>query len=170
MKKLLFIIVFAFGLSNAFAQTDTIKSNKPIPFRCYATNVGQIEPLIIINSKIAPKAYLEGFNPSEIDSLRVLKDASATALYGSRGANGVILVWMKKNIQWASLQALFNEYHINQADQKLPIFFKDIEVETDLILIDPKRKLVFEVQTGASKKLRNLSIVDKYLNITDREY
>jgi len=39
---------------------------------------------------------LSYLNPSEIASVQVLKDASATAIYGSRGANGVIMVTTKK--------------------------------------------------------------------------
>lgn len=39
---------------------------------------------------------LNGINPSDIESMQVLKDASATAIYGSRGANGVILITTKK--------------------------------------------------------------------------
>lgn len=39
---------------------------------------------------------LSGLNPDDIESMSVLKDASATAIYGSRGANGVILVTTKK--------------------------------------------------------------------------
>lgn len=39
---------------------------------------------------------LESLNPSDIESVEVLKDASATAIYGSRGANGVILITTKK--------------------------------------------------------------------------
>lgn len=39
---------------------------------------------------------LESLNPSDIESIEVLKDASATAIYGSRGANGVVLVTTKK--------------------------------------------------------------------------
>lgn len=35
-------------------------------------------------------------NPADIQSIEVLKDASATAIYGSRGANGVVLVTTKK--------------------------------------------------------------------------
>jgi iron complex outermembrane receptor protein len=35
-------------------------------------------------------------NPQDIESIDVLKDASATAIYGSRGANGVILITTKK--------------------------------------------------------------------------
>jgi TonB-dependent starch-binding outer membrane protein SusC len=38
-------------------------------------------------------------NPSDIESIEVLKDADATAIYGSRGANGVILITTKKGVQ-----------------------------------------------------------------------
>ena len=39
---------------------------------------------------------LNDINPNDIESMEILKDASATAIYGSRGANGVILVTTKK--------------------------------------------------------------------------
>ncbi len=39
---------------------------------------------------------LSGFNPNDIESIEVLKDASATAIYGSRAANGVILITTKR--------------------------------------------------------------------------
>lgn len=39
---------------------------------------------------------LNSINPSDIESMEVLKDASATAIYGSRAANGVILITTKK--------------------------------------------------------------------------
>jgi TonB-linked SusC/RagA family outer membrane protein len=39
---------------------------------------------------------LNGINPSDLESIEVLKDADATAIYGSRGANGVVLITTKK--------------------------------------------------------------------------
>ena len=39
---------------------------------------------------------LSAINPNDIEDITVLKDASATAIYGSRGANGVILITTKK--------------------------------------------------------------------------
>ena len=41
---------------------------------------------------------LNGINPRDIESIQVLKDASATAIYGSRGANGVVLITTKKGV------------------------------------------------------------------------
>ncbi|WPP51790.1 TonB-dependent receptor [Catalinimonas niigatensis] len=44
----------------------------------------------------SPRNPLNSLNPNDIESIEILKDASATAIYGSRGANGVILVTTKK--------------------------------------------------------------------------
>jgi TonB-linked SusC/RagA family outer membrane protein len=43
-----------------------------------------------------PQSPLNGINPNDIESIEVLKDADATAIYGSRGANGVVLITTKK--------------------------------------------------------------------------
>ena len=53
------------------------------------------QPLWVVDGVIrSDGAY--GLNPSDIQSIQILKDASSTAIYGSRGANGVILVTTKK--------------------------------------------------------------------------
>ncbi|GHT12705.1 SusC/RagA family TonB-linked outer membrane protein [Bacteroidia bacterium] len=56
------------------------------------SNVG---PLYVVDGMILDGSQRE-FNVSDIESMQVLKDASATALYGARGANGVIIVTTKK--------------------------------------------------------------------------
>lgn len=52
-------------------------------------------PLYIIDGKITEDVDLKTLSPDQIESVSVLKDASATAIYGSRGANGVIIVTTK---------------------------------------------------------------------------
>ncbi|MDP4271805.1 MAG: TonB-dependent receptor plug domain-containing protein [Bacteroidota bacterium] len=54
------------------------------------------DPLIILDD-IPYSGLLSTLNPNDIKSIDVLKDASATAIYGVRGANGVILITTKKN-------------------------------------------------------------------------
>ena len=44
------------------------------------------------------QSILSSFNPNDIESIEVLKDASATSIYGSRAANGVILITTKKGV------------------------------------------------------------------------
>jgi TonB-dependent SusC/RagA subfamily outer membrane receptor len=53
------------------------------------------EPLYVVDG-FAGVGNLTSINPNDIQSIEVLKDASATAIYGSRGANGVILITTKK--------------------------------------------------------------------------
>lgn len=48
------------------------------------------------NSSLGANSPLNSINPNDIESIEVLKDADATAIYGSRGANGVILITTKK--------------------------------------------------------------------------
>ena len=52
-------------------------------------------PLYIIDG-VPSESGLQGLNPTDIESIDVLKDASSTAIYGSRGANGVVLITLKK--------------------------------------------------------------------------
>lgn len=64
-------------------------------------------PLVVIDGFIG--GSLQSLNPSDIQSIEVLKDASATAVYGSRGANGVILV-TTKNPEKDKLTVSFNAF------------------------------------------------------------
>lgn len=51
--------------------------------------------IVGFNSNRTPRNPMSTINPADIESLEVLKDASATAIYGSRGANGVVLITTK---------------------------------------------------------------------------
>jgi TonB-linked SusC/RagA family outer membrane protein len=78
------------------------------------------EPLYVVDG-IPISGSLQDFNPSDIESIDVLKDAAATAIYGSRGANGVILVTMKKGPRDGALHATYSGdmYYGNQAPVRL---------------------------------------------------
>ena len=58
-------------------------------------NLGTSSPLYVIDGIISSSG-LDGINPSDIQSMEILKDASSTAIYGSRGSNGVILITTKQ--------------------------------------------------------------------------
>jgi len=59
--------------------------------------LGSEEPLFVIDGMVVQSAdgALDGINPNTIESITVLKNADETAIYGSRGANGVILIKTK---------------------------------------------------------------------------
>ena len=54
------------------------------------------EPLIVIDGLVSDNASFNKLNPSDIENVSVLKDAGTAAIYGSRAANGVLLVTTKK--------------------------------------------------------------------------
>ncbi|PVD52826.1 TonB-dependent receptor [Terrimonas sp.] len=79
-------------------------SNNPLfvidGFLFFSDNASTKAGLGGIEGELNPLAFL---NPSDIESIEVLKDVSATAIYGSRGSNGVILITTKKGKKGGSL-------------------------------------------------------------------
>lgn len=57
---------------------------------------GNVEPLLIVDGVSSPGISLQALNPNDIESITVLKDAAAAAIYGAQAAGGVILVTSKK--------------------------------------------------------------------------
>ena len=53
-------------------------------------------PLYIVDDVPISQSNINSINPEDIESVQVLKDASSTALYGVRGANGVVVIKTKK--------------------------------------------------------------------------
>ncbi|WPR73835.1 TonB-dependent receptor [Algoriphagus sp. NG3] len=68
----------------------------PIRIRGVRTIAGGNSPLFVVDGVPLISGGIESINPNDIESMEVLKDASATAIYGSRGANGVVLISTRK--------------------------------------------------------------------------
>jgi iron complex outermembrane receptor protein len=88
--------------------------------------IGGNDPLVVIDGIQGNMGLLQQLPPSEIQSIDVLKDASATAVYGSRGAAGVILVTTKKgqagktSVEYsgvASVETIARQYEMLTADE-----------------------------------------------------
>lgn len=60
------------------------------------------------------QSILNSFNPNDIQSIDVLKDASATSIYGSRAANGVILITTKRGSEGALKVQYSNNFSIQK--------------------------------------------------------
>mgnify|MGYP000572700578 CR=1 FL=1 len=68
-------------------------------------------PLILIDGM---EGDMNSINPNDIESIEILKDASATAIYGARGANGVVLITTKRGTQDTKV-----EYNMNMSFQTI---------------------------------------------------
>lgn len=80
-----------------------------------------IDPLILIDGVESSKLDLARMTPEDIESFSVMKDASATAMYGARGANGVILVTTKKGQEGSVYTSFRYETVVSSPTQKIDV-------------------------------------------------
>jgi len=83
-----------------------------------AGNLGASEPN---NQIISNTNVLSTISPSDIESIEILKDASATAIYGSRGANGVVLITTKKGKEGKGKVSLNIAYGFSEVINKIEL-------------------------------------------------
>ncbi|GAA3611429.1 TonB-dependent receptor [Flavivirga amylovorans] len=83
-------------------------ANVSIRIRGVSSINGGSNPLIIIDG--AQGVSIGDVHPNDIQSMEVLKDASATAIYGSRGASGVILITTKKGVKGSKPSISYNMF------------------------------------------------------------
>jgi TonB-linked SusC/RagA family outer membrane protein len=79
------------------------------------------EPLYVIDG-IPTIGGLEDINPQDISSMEVLKDASATAIYGSRGSNGVVLITTKRGGAGKTVVSVDSYYGVSEELGKIEVF------------------------------------------------
>ncbi|MDF7814195.1 TonB-dependent receptor [Hymenobacter sp. YC55] len=90
---------------------------------------GSNSPLLVVDGYPWGEAgNLKQINPDDIESIEVLKDASAAAIYGSRGANGVILVTTKKGKAGKTRITLSTLNTISSLPSKLDVWSDPVDV------------------------------------------
>ncbi|NER14972.1 SusC/RagA family TonB-linked outer membrane protein [Leptobacterium flavescens] len=117
---------------NITTNTGQPGGNSTINLRGITSINGNSEPLFIIDGAPVDEDNFRSLNPNEIASVSVLKDAGATAIYGNRGANGVIIVKTKKGsfnsglkinyqgqVSFSELQD--NDYDLTNAQEQLEL-------------------------------------------------
>ncbi len=82
---------------------------------------GKVDPLILIDNIELSSDDLSRLSPDDIESFSILKDAAATSLYGSRGANGVIMVKTKEGREGPTRVSARIETSISEATDMVDI-------------------------------------------------
>jgi len=108
------------GISSVQSSGEPGHDASTIRIRGIATlNSSGYDPLIVIDGIQSTSAMFNALDANEIESISVLKDASSTAVYGVKGANGVIIVTTKKG-ESGKPKINFNyRYGISQISSKL---------------------------------------------------
>lgn len=86
---------------------------------------GNSQPLYVVDG-VPVGTSVRDFNPNDIESVQVLKDASAGAIYGSRAANGVIIITTKQGRKDSPLRVEYNGYYgIDENWQRMPVLERE---------------------------------------------
>jgi TonB-dependent starch-binding outer membrane protein SusC len=92
------------------------------------------EPLYVVDG--VPTSDTRALNPSDIESISILKDASSAAIYGAQGANGVVLITTKKGKTERPVVSLDAYYGFSQVWNTLPVLngeqYRDLMTEMGL--------------------------------------
>ncbi len=95
--------------------------------------INDAEPLIVIDG--VPAGNINDVNPNDIASMEVLKDASSSAIYGTRAANGVIIITTKKGNYGEKLRTSVNVYRgVSNSIRNIPML-----TAPDLVMLKKER-------------------------------
>lgn len=105
------------ALQGKVAGVDITSNERPgtvgtINIRGVRSLTASNSPLFVVDGIPLITGGIENINPSDIESIDILKDASATAIYGSRGANGVVIVTTKQGRPGKVTLNLYSSYKI----------------------------------------------------------
>lgn len=131
------------------------KSNVTMRVRGITTLSGDNNPLVIVDGI---EQRLSDINPDDIESISVLKDASSTAIYGSRAANGVVLITTKR-AKAGKVSLSYNGFFAMQHSTNNP---EHMEVGDYMRM----QNLAYQ-NVGSPAKYTDAQI-EEYVNATDR--
>ena len=126
-----------------------------------ASLTGDNEPLYVVDGMPVTSDVMSAISPSDIQSMDVLKDASAAAIYGSRGANGVVIVTTKRgksgkpdlNVNYAfSVDSRINNFSTLDGDE-----FREYVryVAEQTLKVDPSNKTANSILKEGSTDLKS---------------
>src|SRR5574344_129213 len=110
------------------------------------------DPLYVVDG--VPMSSISSLNPSDIQSIEVLKDAASAAIYGSRGSNGVVIVTTKRGKNGKAVVSL-----------NVTVGFQ--QVEKKLALLSPTEWMEFRTRWNDANYLTKMTAAGKTGNISD---
>ncbi len=103
------------GITSTQSSGEPGRNASTIRIRGLSTfNSESQEPLVVVDGIQSSMSVIDAMDPHEIESINLLKDASATAVYGVKGANGVIIVTTKRGKSGAPRVNLTYNFGISQ--------------------------------------------------------
>ncbi len=184
---------FASALAGQAAGVQIIQANGApgteanIRIRGIGTLTAGSDPLIVVDGfPLTEGSSINSINPSSIESIEILKDAASTAIYGSRGANGIIMVKTKRGRSGKPQISASASYgiQVRQDDLKLVGAYDFAQFQLDArntgyVNADPSNRSVNDsyderIANGATKRMTIPDYIIPYLNgesgLTDTDW
>lgn len=150
----------ALGISAQAQQLGTIKLNCAQP----ATVTQLPPPLLLVNGQEStPNALV--LAPDHIASVKVIKGAEATERFGKKGANGTILLELKKELPLARIQEVYSAFQVPQKQQKLTVAIDGKHVPQPELLLADLRQIERVEIADFEMNMSRWSFEEQYLNI-----
>ena len=111
-------------------------------------------PLYVVDGFPIENPNNNSINPADIESMEILKDASATAIYGARAANGVIIITTKKGAIGKTRFSFVTNYGNQKVINKVPVLngYQFVQYQSQLDSINTKAEYFTNGQTLSSYK------------------
>lgn len=121
-------------------------------------------PLYVIDGFPSESSMALSLNSADIESIDILKDASATAIYGARGANGVIVITTKQGVEGKPKVNFSSSWTYNEISNKVDLMdaYEFVEFQTDRYAISGGTNIYLEHegQTYSLEDYRNVRTYD----------
>lgn len=109
------------GVKIADSKTKS-NNNSNIVIRGYTSVSGNNTPLYVVDGKIVSKSKIDQIKSKKVEEIQVVKKYAGQALYGSQGANGVILIKTKRsNYQFPNINKIENESYTKIHENKFKL-------------------------------------------------
>ena len=112
------------GVSVSNTSSADPNSSASVQIRGVSSRTAKVDPLVIIDG--VPGGNLQNINENDIASIDILKDGAASAIYGTRGSNGVIIVTTKKGATDGGVHTTYTGYvNFSQPKKQLKVLSAD---------------------------------------------
>lgn len=139
------------------AQSGQPGASAQVRIRGIGAAISDSSPIYVVDGVIT--SDINFLNPNDVQSMEVLKDASSTAIYGSRGANGVIIITTKTGEKDQKMKVAFDAYvGVQNRWKKLDLMKRDEFVNTLVGIRNVPSEMNFLAQNGVGKWIKTYMV------------
>ena len=130
------------------------------------------EPLYVIDGFPTESSFATSLNPADIESVDVLKDASAAAIYGARGANGVIVITTKKGVEGKTKINFSASMNVSNIAKKVELLnaYDFVQLHEDYCQASGVRNIYFIDKDENGSTIYDAYTLEDYRNVKSMDW